>query len=102
MEDWKKRWEDFMFAEDMVVGGDTVLNPKPETYEDFVNMLDDIEDFIEQELSKAREEGRFTQWELEYIRELAKEDRLFTRNVVEYNTDTRLIKKISELLKDNK
>lgn len=54
---------------------------------------------LEVELDKAREEGIFTQWELEYIRELAKEDRLFTRNVVEYNTDTELIKKISNLLK---
>lgn len=47
-----------MFTEDMIVGGGTVLNPKPETYSDFVRMLDDIENFISQELDRAREEGR--------------------------------------------
>lgn len=57
MENWRKRWERFMFTEDMIVGGGTVLNPKPETYSDFVRMLDDIENFISQELDKAREEG---------------------------------------------
>lgn len=61
--------------------------------------LDELANHMTKELDKAREEGIFTQWELEYIRELAKEDRLFTRNVVEYNTDTELIKKISNLLK---
>jgi hypothetical protein len=57
MENWRKRWERFMFTEDMIVGGGTVLNPKPETYSDFVRMLDDIENFISQELDRAREEG---------------------------------------------
>ena len=54
MDNWKKRWEKFMFTEDMVVGGNTVLNPKPETYSDFVRMLDDIGKFISQELDKAK------------------------------------------------
>lgn len=58
MENWRKRWERFMFTEDMIVGGGTVLNPKPETYSDFVRMLDDIENFISQELDRAREEGK--------------------------------------------
>ena len=73
---------------DITVGGATDQQGK-----------DNLLNFISQELDKAREEGIFTQWELEYIRELAKEDGLFTRNVVEYNTDTELIKKISNLLK---
>lgn len=54
-----------MFTEDMIVGGGTVLNPKPETYSDFVRMLDDIENFISQELDKARAEGRREQRELD-------------------------------------
>jgi len=86
MDNWKKRWEKFMFTEDMVVGGNTVLNPKPETYSDFVRMLDDIGKFISQELDKAREEvlqrvydfvekesGKSGRKEiLEYIEELSK------------------------------
>ena len=99
--DWKKKLRELSFMKGYYFKlEDNGLVEKKD--DQLVFNREELERFIEVELSKAREEGRFTQWELEYIRELAKEDRLFTRNVVEYNTDTRLIKKISELLKDNK
>jgi len=99
MDNWKKRWEKFMFTEDMVVGGNTVLNPKPETYSDFVRMLDDIGKFISQELDKAREEGELRILEGATVQAKGLRIRSVYRNGYKYTLDIKK-EKVSKLNKE--
>lgn len=77
---WKTRWEEFKDKTIFDTRVDTDEN-YPEEYNVYLSEYDTtaIEDFISQELDKAREEGMFDWFELSYIKTLHSEARAYRK-----------------------